>query len=59
MLAAKVGEAVHAGATLCTIHAADEASAHAVVDELQAAFTIGPQPVAPLAILLDRIGSEG
>ena len=58
MLAAKVGTPVHAGATLCTIHAADVASAHAVVDELQAAFTIGPLPAAPLPILLDRITSE-
>lgn len=55
MLAAKVGAHVQAGDTLCTIHAADRAAAHAVVDELQAAFTIGPQPVAPLPILLDRI----
>jgi thymidine phosphorylase len=58
MLAAKVGTQVHAGATLCTIHAADAASAHAVVDELRAAFTIGPQPTAPLPILLGRITSE-
>jgi pyrimidine-nucleoside phosphorylase len=57
MLAAKVGTQVHAGAPLCTIHAADSASAHAVVDELQAAFTIGPQFVAPLSIVLDRVVS--
>jgi len=57
MLAAKVGTQVHAGAPLCTIHAADAASAHAVVDQLQAAFTIGAQPVAPLPIVLDRIVS--
>jgi len=55
MLAAKVGTQVHAGAPLCMIHAADEAAAQAVVDDLQAAFTIGAQPAAPLPIVLDRI----
>jgi Xaa-Pro dipeptidase len=35
------------------IHAADEAAAQAVVDDLQAAFIIGAQPVAPLPIVLD------
>lgn len=55
MLAAKVGTQVHAGAPLCTIHAADDPAAQAVVDDLQAAFIIGAQPVAPLPIVLDRI----
>lgn len=40
----KVGDSVAAGESLATIHAADEASAHAAVQELLACYTIAPEP---------------
>ncbi|MCB9147936.1 MAG: thymidine phosphorylase [Caldilineaceae bacterium] len=55
---AKVGDAVQAGAPLCTVHAADEAAAEAAVQRIQAAYEIGAEAVAPLPILYDRISSQ-
>jgi pyrimidine-nucleoside phosphorylase len=57
MVKAKVGDRVAAGDLLCTVHAADEASAHAVAKTLVAAYTLGPDAVPPLPILLDRIAA--
>jgi pyrimidine-nucleoside phosphorylase len=54
---AKVGAHVTPGATLCTIYAADDNSAEAVVDRLLAAYTLRAAPAAPLPILLDRIAA--
>jgi pyrimidine-nucleoside phosphorylase len=55
MVLAKVGHHVAAGDTLCTIHAADERSAHWMVDRLIEAYTLQPEQVHMLPILLDRI----
>jgi pyrimidine-nucleoside phosphorylase len=55
MVTAKVGHHVAAGDTLCTIHAADERSAHWMVDRLIEAYTLQPEQVQMLPILLDRI----
>ena len=40
ILEAKVGARVQPGDPLCTVHAADEASARAAVTRLQAAYTV-------------------
>lgn len=55
-LALKVGAAVSAGETLCTVHAASAESAALAVARLQAAYTIDATPAEPLPILLDRVG---
>ena len=57
VLAAKVGARVEPGALLCTVHAADLAAAQVAAKRLQTAYTIGAEPVTPLPILLERIGS--
>ncbi|HAJ37980.1 MAG TPA: pyrimidine-nucleoside phosphorylase, partial [Chloroflexi bacterium] len=58
LLRAKVGAQVTAGEPLCTIHAANTATAAAAVTRLQAAYTIKDAPAAGLEIVLDRIGGE-
>ncbi len=55
LVEAKVGAVVAAGATLCTIHAATQADADRAAARVLAAYTIGPEPAAPLPVLLDRI----
>lgn len=55
MVHAKVGSRVAAGEPLCTIHAADEASAAAAADAVLSAYTLAAEPVGWLPILLDRI----
>jgi pyrimidine-nucleoside phosphorylase len=57
MVDTKVGAYVHPGATLCTVHAADDDGAARVVDRLLAAYTLRAEPAAPLPILLDRIAA--
>ncbi|MBK8797987.1 MAG: thymidine phosphorylase [Anaerolineales bacterium] len=57
LLAAKVGDQIAAGETLCTIHASSETAAAAVSARLQAAYTIDATPAASLPIVLDRIVS--
>ena len=58
MLRAKVGAQVAAGETLCTVHAANAATAAAVTTHLQAAYTLKDAPADSLAIVLDRIGGD-
>lgn len=58
VLQAKVGAQVMAGETLCTVHAANEATAAAAVTRLQAAYSIKDAPSPGLAIVLDRIGGD-
>jgi thymidine phosphorylase len=58
MVAAKVGDRLAPGDLLCTVHAADETSARRVADHLVEAYTLAPEPAAPLPILLDRIAAE-
>ena len=41
----KVGAPVAAGDRLCSVHASDESSAAAALDQISAALTIGVQPV--------------
>lgn len=55
---AKVGADVRRGDTLCLIHAADETSARWVTDRVREAYTIDPEPVAALPIVLDRISGD-
>jgi pyrimidine-nucleoside phosphorylase len=55
MVHAKVGDEVAEGDPLCTVHAVDENAAHWVMDRLIEAYTLRPEPAAPLPILLDRI----
>jgi pyrimidine-nucleoside phosphorylase len=43
----KIGNAVSPGARLATIHANDEANAHAACEEVRKAIKLGPEPVAP------------
>ncbi len=52
---AKVGAAVAAGAPLATIHAASQADADAAAGRVAAAFGVGPEPVAPLPIVYERV----
>jgi pyrimidine-nucleoside phosphorylase len=54
---AKVGESVEEGEPLCTVHAADEASAARVIGRIQSAFTLGDEPVQPASPVLDRLSS--
>jgi pyrimidine-nucleoside phosphorylase len=58
MVWAKVGDRVAQDDALCTIHAADASAAAWVTDRIQMAYTIGPEPVEPLPIVLDRIAGE-
>jgi len=59
MVQAKVGQQVQAGDLLCTVHAADEASAAAVAEQVAAAYTLRSERAAELPMVLDRItGAE-
>lgn len=55
VMRAKVGDRVAAGDPLLTIHAADPRAADAVAARLRAAYTIGPAPVAPPALVEEII----
>lgn len=57
IVAAKVGDAVAAGAPLATVYAATEEAAAAILPTIQAAYTLGDAPVARLPILLDRVSA--
>lgn len=54
----KVGALVETGTQLCQVHAADRQGAEAAVRRVQAAYTIGDAPAAPLPIVLDRVSGE-
>jgi len=56
--AAKVGDRVEAGDTLCVIHAADVASAAVALDRLKAAWRVAEEPTNSLPVVLDRIGTS-
>ncbi len=43
----KTGEAVRAGARLCTVHARNDSHLNAVLEQISAAFEIGPQRTEP------------
>ena len=51
----KVGDLVPEGEPLCLVHAANDAMVQRAVQRVQAAYTIGTEPVEPLPILFDRI----
>jgi pyrimidine-nucleoside phosphorylase len=55
---AKVGDRLAAGDPLCTIHAADDASAAAILSTVQEAYTLAAEPVAPLATVYARVGGR-
>jgi pyrimidine-nucleoside phosphorylase len=55
---AKTGDAVTAGATLATIHAAGQADAETVLPQVAAAFEVEPEPVAPLPIVYERVTTK-
>lgn len=52
---AKVGDRVGVGAPLCTVYAADEASALIAVSRLRAAWRVEKEAADPLPVVLDRI----
>lgn len=54
---AKVGDTVVADDALCTVHAADDASAAAAVTRIRTAYTLGAQPIDPLPVIYDRIST--
>jgi thymidine phosphorylase len=43
----KTGEAVRAGDRLCTVHARNDSHLDAVLEQISAAFEIGPQRTEP------------
>jgi pyrimidine-nucleoside phosphorylase/thymidine phosphorylase len=53
----KVGEAVEAGATLCTVHYNSEARLAAVIDLLDKSFVIGDAAPAPVPLVRKIIGT--
>jgi pyrimidine-nucleoside phosphorylase len=55
---AKVGARVAAGDSLCTVHAASRESADAAVQRIQAAYTLGDDPVDALPVVYERIAGE-
>lgn len=59
MVQAKVGDAVEAGAPLCTVHAAREADANDVMGQIVAAYTLGDGAVPRLPIVYARVSEEG
>jgi pyrimidine-nucleoside phosphorylase len=59
MVHAKVGDAVEAGAPLCTVHAASEESAAEVAEQIVAAYKLGDKPVDPLPIVYARVSETG
>ncbi len=59
MVHAKVGAAVEAGAPLCTLYAANEAAAHAVMEQIVDAYKLGNEVVEPLPIVYARVSKEG
>ncbi|MBX3052683.1 MAG: thymidine phosphorylase [Caldilineaceae bacterium] len=54
----KVGDRTTAGGALCTVYAADEASASIAVSRLRGAWRIADGPTAPLPVILDRITGD-
>jgi pyrimidine-nucleoside phosphorylase len=52
----KRGDAVEEGEALAEVHARDEASAAAVMDDLLAAYELGDEPPRERSIVLDTIG---
>ena len=59
MVHAKVGDAVKAGAPLCTVYAASEDVARGVMGQIVGAYTLGDKPIAPLPIVYARVTVEG
>jgi pyrimidine-nucleoside phosphorylase len=55
MVEVKVGDSVASGAALATIHAATPADAEQVAGQVAAAFRVGPEAVAALPVVYDRI----
>ena len=51
----KVGEAVRAGETLCTVHGNDEARTAAAVARVARAYTVGDLAPAPRPLVLERL----
>ncbi|HEV3408116.1 MAG TPA: thymidine phosphorylase [Gaiellaceae bacterium] len=51
--AAKRGDRVESGDPLALVHARDEDSAGQAVDEIAACYRLGPEPPAPVPIVLD------
>ena len=51
----KVGDSVQEGEPLCLVHAANDVMVQRAVQRVQAAYTIGTEPIKPLPILFDRI----
>ena len=58
MVHAKVGDFVDMNAPLCTIHAASQAAAERVMEQIIAAYELGDRAAAPLPILLRRVTAE-
>jgi pyrimidine-nucleoside phosphorylase len=54
---AKVGDAVAQDHQLCTVHAADEASAAIAVKRIQSAYTLSDEQIQPASPVLARISS--
>jgi pyrimidine-nucleoside phosphorylase len=59
MVHAKVGDRVDAGQPLCTIYAASETSAQAVMGQIVGAYRLGDEAVEPLPIVYARVTEEG
>lgn len=52
---AGIGQAIAAGDPLCRVHAATEAQADEAMAQVQAAYGLGPSPVAEPPLILQRI----
>jgi thymidine phosphorylase len=52
---AGIGQAIAAGDPLCRVHAATEAQADQAMAQVQAAYGLGPSPVAEPPLILQRI----
>jgi thymidine phosphorylase len=59
VLAAKVGERVERGQTLCTIHAQDDESARAAEERMLAAYGWSDEPVSSPPPILDILRETG
>ncbi|MDJ0522008.1 MAG: thymidine phosphorylase [Planctomycetota bacterium] len=55
---AGLGERLDAGMPLCLIHARDEAQAKHAGEALRACFVLGPDPVTPGPVVLERMGAS-